>query len=392
MGPFWLACRTVGSVSVDVNAQAAANRDGVKHRIAIVFGGRNSEHGISCVSAGNVLAAIDRTAYEVVAVGIGRDGGWRLAPDDPQRYTIVDGVTPEVPTEGEQVMLAPDPTVGGLVTAAGTVIPIDVVFPVLHGAGGEDGAIQGVCELAGLGLVGSGVAASAVCMDKLRTKAAAAAAGIPTGDFVGITDYDWNHRREEVLERVEALGVPIFVKPARAGSSVGISKVVDAADAIAAIEHARSFDRRVIVEAAIVGAREIECGVLGTPSGPIVSECAEIEVLGDHEFYDFQAKYIDGSARTTVPARISDRDRETIRQLARSTFLALGCEGMARVDVFLLPDGTVLLNEPNSIPGFTSSSMYPVVWQAAGVDYPALIDALVADAVRRAARPEVSPG
>ena len=196
----------------------------------------------------------------------------------------------------------------------------------------------------------------------------------------------------EVLDAVAALGLPVFVKPARAGSSVGIERVTEAAGVPLAIDHARGYDRRVIVEAAVVGGREIECGVLGTPDGPIVSECAEIEVLGDHEFYDFEAKYLDDSARITVPAELSPQDREAIRTLARDTFVALGCEGMARVDVFLLPDGTVLLNEPNTIPGFTSTSMYPVVWQAAGVAYPDLIDALIRDALRRAATPEVSPG
>lgn len=377
---------------MDSQARESTRSVGAKHRIAIVFGGQSSEHGISCVSAGNVLAAINRDVYDVVAVGIGRDGAWRLSPDDPTRYRIVDGQVPEVPAAGERVMLAPDPTVGGLVTESGDVIEIDVVFPVLHGAGGEDGAIQGVCELAKVGLVGSGVAASAVCMDKLRTKAAAVAAGIPTGAYVGVTDQDWRYRRGEAIEQIRQLGLPVFVKPARAGSSVGITKVTDFAGTVAAVEYARRFDRRVIVEAAITEAREIECGVLGTPNGPIVSECAEIEVLGDHDFYDFDAKYIDGSARTTVPARITEAERAVIRDLARNTFLAMGCEGMARVDVFLRSSGDVLLNEPNAIPGFTSTSMYPVVWQAAGVDYPDLIDALIADALLRAASPEVSPG
>ena len=357
-----------------------------------MFGGRSSEHGISCVSAGNVLAAIDRSVYDVVAVGIDRTGAWRLAPDDPSRYRILAGEVPEVPAEGEPVMLVPDPTVGGLVTRSGEVITVDVVFPVLHGVGGEDGSIQGVCELAGLGCVGSGVAASAVCMDKLRTKSAATAAGIPTGRYVAVADHDWRDRRGEVLDAVAALGLPVFVKPARAGSSMGIERVTEAAGVPRAIDHARDYDRRVIVEAAVVGGREIECGVLGTPDGPVVSECAEIEVLGDHEFYDFEAKYLDDSARITVPAELSPQDRAAIRTLARDTFVALGCEGMARVDVFLLPDGTVLLNEPNTIPGFTSTSMYPVVWRAAGVAYPDLIDALIRDALRRAATPEVSPG
>lgn len=359
-----------------------------------MFGGRSSEHGISCVSAGNVLAAIDRTRYDVVAVGIGRDGGWRLAPDEPERYRIIDQQVPEVPAVGESVVLAPDPTVGGLVTRSGEVIELDVVFPVLHGVGGEDGTIQGVCELAGLACVGSSVAASAVCMDKIRTKRAARAAGIPSGDYVGITEHDWSDPalRAGILDDIARLGLPVFVKPARAGSSVGITRVTQQGDVVAAIEAARHHDRRVIVEAAVEGAREIECGVLGTEHGPQVSECAEIEVLGGHDFYDFEAKYLDDSARITVPAKLSDDDREAIRTLARRTFVLLGCEGMARVDVFLLPDGRVLLNEPNTIPGFTSTSMYPVVWQAAGVEYAELIDALIVDALRRAAIPEVSLG
>lgn len=360
-----------------------------KKRVAIVFGGRSSEHGISCVSGGNVLGAIDRDRFDVVAIGIGRDGGWRLVPDEPERYRIVDGVVPEVPEVGERVALPADPTVGGLVRADGSVLPIDAVFPVLHGAGGEDGTIQGVCELAGLACVGSGVAASAVCMDKIRTKAAAAAAGIPVGAYVPITDGDWRWHRGKVLAEVAEMRFPVFVKPARAGSSVGIAMVKAPADVAAAVEEARAHDRRVIVEEGVVGARELECGVLGTPDGPIASECAEIEVLGDHEFYDFDAKYLDDSARITVPARLTPAEREAVHNMALRTFVAMGCEGMARVDVFLTDDGEVLLNEPNTIPGFTSTSMYPVVWQAAGVGYAELIGRLIDDAIRRAADPEV---
>lgn len=362
------------------------------HRVAVVFGGRSSEHGISCVSAGNVLAAIDRDRYDVVAVGIGRDGAWRLAPDEPERYRIVDGAVPEVPAEGQRVMLVPDPTVGGLVTADGEVLGVDVVFPVLHGAFGEDGTIQGVCEMAEVALVGSGVAASAVCMDKIRTKAAARAAGLPVGDYVAVTDAEWTEHRAAVLAAIAALGLPVFVKPARAGSSMGITKVVSADRIEAAVDEARRHDRRVIVESAVMDAREIECGVLGGDGGPFVSECAEIEVLGPHDFYDFEAKYLDDSARITVPADLTPAEREAIRELAARTFVAMGCEGMARVDVFLLPDGSVLLNEPNTIPGFTSTSMYPVVWQAAGVPYDELISRLIDDALRRRTTPEVSLG
>ena len=363
-----------------------------KHRVAVVFGGRSSEHGISCVSAGNVLAAIDRDRYDVVPVGIGRDGAWRLAPDAPELYRIADGQVPEIPAEGERVMLVPDPTVGGLVTAGGDVLGVDVVFPVLHGPFGEDGTIQGVCEMAGLALVGSGVAASAVCMDKIRTKAAAHAAGIAIGNYVAISDAEWCHHREEMLAAIAALGLPVFVKPARAGSSMGITKVNTVQEVPVAVDAARQHDRRVIVEAAVNGAREIECGVLGGPDGPLVSECAEIEVLGAHEFYDFEAKYLDDSARITVPADLTPGQRTAIRDLARRTFLAMGCEGMARIDVFLLSDDTVLLNEPNTIPGFTATSMYPVMWQAAGVPYDELISLLIDDALRRRATPEVAIG
>lgn len=361
-----------------------------KHQVAILFGGRSSEHGISCLSAGNVLAAIDRDRYDVVAVGIGRDGAWRLVPDDPDRYTIREGQVPEVPATGELVHLAPDPTVGGLIGSDGRVLAIDVVFPVLHGYGGEDGAVQGVCELAGLACVGSGVAASAVCMDKLRTKSAALAAGIPVGPYVAVTDADWRFRSPEVLASVDELGYPVFVKPARAGSSVGISMVHSGADVAEAIEQARRHDLRVIVEAGVTGAREVECGVLGTAEGPTVSECAQIEVSGDHEFYDFDAKYLDGTARITLPAQLTPDERAAVQDLALRTFNAMGCEGMARVDVFVTDDGQVLLNEPNTIPGFTATSMYPALWEASGVAYAALIDALIADALRRAARPEVS--
>ena len=358
-------------------------------RVAVVFGGHSSEHGISCVSAGNVLAALDRSRYEVTAVGITQDGSWCLAADDPQLYAIVDGQVPTLPAGGKRVVLAPDPTIGGLLLDDGSVIEIDVVFPVLHGAGGEDGSVQGVCELAQLPCVGSPMAASAVCMDKLRTKAAATAAGIPVGPYVGITDRQWTHEQERVLAEIEALGMPVFVKPARAGSSVGITKVNALEDVSAAVAEARTHDLRVIVEAA-VSAREIECAVLVTEQGPAVSPCAEIEVLGDHEFYDFEAKYLDTSARISIPANLDPATVERIHQVALDTFAAMGCEGMARVDIFLTDAGEVLLNEPNTIPGFTPTSMYPALWLYAGVAYPRLLDALIADALRRASHPEVS--
>lgn len=371
--------------------EAGVARDPGRPRVAIVFGGRSSEHGISCVSGGNVLGAIDRDKFEVVAVGITREGSWRLVPDEPERYRIKDGVVPAIPDEGTRVHLTPDPTVGGLIADDGRVIAVDVIFPVLHGAGGEDGAIQGVCELAGIAYVGSGIAASAVCMDKIRTKDAALAADLPVGPYLGVPDRTWLADPESVLVAAAKLEFPLFVKPARAGSSVGISKVDSVDGLAAAIEEARRHDRRVIIEQGVVGARELECGVLGTADGPSVSEVAEIEVLGEHEFYDFEAKYLDSSARITVPADLTLAERDAVRTVAARAFTAFGCEGMARVDVFLTAEGQVLLNEPNTIPGFTSSSMYPVVWHAAGLSYPHLIDELIADALRRGASPEVSP-
>lgn len=383
------AVRLIGVPPLNQPGENLRDVDGARLRVAVVFGGHSSEHGISCVSAGNVLAALDRDRYEVIPVGISQDGSWCLAPDDPDLYRIVDGQVPSMPAGGTPVVLAPDPTVGGLRLDDGTVIPVDVVFPVLHGAGGEDGSIQGVCELAQLPFVGSGMAASAVCMDKLRTKAAAVAAGIPVGPYVGITDRQWTDRREVALADIEALGMPVFVKPARAGSSVGITKVHSVDELPAAVEEARTHDLRVIVEAGVV-AREVECAVLATADGLQVSPCAEIRVLGDHEFYDFEAKYIDGSAAITVPAEIDEASAQQVRQVALDTFVAMGCEGMARVDVFLTESGEVLLNEPNTIPGFTPTSMYPALWQAAGLSYSELLDTLINDALRRAGHPEVS--
>lgn len=354
-------------------------------RVALVFGGHSSEHQISCLSAGSILAAIDRRRYRVVAVGITRSGSWQLVSDDPDDYRIVDGELPAIMGNDRPVLLSADPAVGGLIDAAGRRIAIDVVFPVLHGAYGEDGTIQGLCELAGLPFVGSGVAASAICMDKILTKDLLGGAGIPIGAYLGVTDRQWRHSREDVLRRALEMGLPLFVKPARAGSSVGISKVSVAGDLAAAIDAARDHDPRVIIEAAITGGREIECGVLAGTGGdpPQISACAEIEVLGPHEFYDFEAKYLDGSARITVPAVLDDGIRDRIEMIALRAFDTLGCEGMARIDMFVTADGSVLVNEPNTIPGFTATSMYPVVWAAAGVAYPDLLDRLLQDAIGR---------
>ncbi len=363
---------------------------GPRLRVAVVFGGRSTEHAISCVSAGSVLKAIDRDRYDVVPVGITRSGRWVLAADDAAALEIVGGRLPEVDDSGTAVVLAADPTAGGLVVAEAGAVPrvlsaVDVVFPLLHGPYGEDGTVQGLLELAGVPYVGSGVLASALCMDKAMAKVVLAAKGLPVGASELVTDGDWTADRRGSLIRVqESLALPVFVKPARAGSSVGISKVDDWADLAAAVEHARRHDPRVIVEQAVVG-REIECGVLeGLDGGPAeASVCAEIRVVGDHPFYDFEAKYLDDATEFTVPAELPAVVSDRVQARAVEAFEALGCEGLARVDFFLTEAGELVVNEVNTIPGFTPVSMYPRMWAETGLDYPALVDRLLTKAMAR---------
>jgi D-alanine-D-alanine ligase len=358
-------------------------------RVAVVFGGRSTEHAISCVSAGSVLRAIDRDRYDVVPVGISHEGRWVLAADDPDRLAISDGKLPEVDATGTSVMLSGDPAARALVVTEPGDVPralsqVDVVLPLLHGPYGEDGTIQGLLELAGVPYVGSGVLSSAVSMDKAYMKLILAAAGLPVGPHVVVKPREWTLNRAGVREAVAALGYPVFVKPARGGSSVGISKVTAPDELDAAIEIARACDPKVVVEAA-VAAREIECGVLeGLDGGaPEASVPAEIRVTGSHEFYDFEAKYLDDATELDVPADLPKPVAAEVRRLAVAAFDALSCEGLARVDFFVRPDGDVLINEVNTMPGFTPYSMFPRMWQATGVDYPALVDRLIRTALRR---------
>ena len=259
---------------------------------------------------------------------------------------------------------------------------VDVVFPVLHGPWGEDGTIQGLFELAGVPYVGSGVFASAAAMDKAHLKALMRASGIPVGPYEVISDLDWKLNREKTLARVEKLNYPMFVKPCRAGSSVGISKVKNSADLVAAIEIAREHDPKLIVEASMENTREIECGVLGGPDGPRASVLAEIIVREGHEFYDFEAKYVDDSVELSVPAKIDSEVAKRAQEIACAAFTAIDAEGLARVDMFIT--GTeIVINEINTMPGFTPISMFPRMWAESGVDYPTLIDSLISDALRR---------
>ena len=367
-------------------------------RVAVVFGGRSAEHAISCVSAGSVIAALDPERYEVVPVGIATDGRWVLADDD-QPMAITDGGLPEV-SGGTAVSLVGDPEGRGLAVldpgaAVGRALTeVDVVFPVLHGAFGEDGTIQGLLEMAGLPYVGSGVFSSAASMDKEFTKKLLAAAGLPQGDHVVLRDAAGAVCADPAVltapER-ERLGLPVFVKPARAGSSIGITKVADWADFPAAVAAAAAVDPKVIVEAAVPG-REIECGVLVSPGGsPEASVPAEIRLRPGTDWYDFAAKYLDDAVDFDVPADLTPEQTRLVQETARRAYLALDCRGLARVDFFLgtAADGSDLLviNEVNTMPGFTPISMFPRMWAASGVSYPELVDRLIASALTSGSRP-----
>ncbi|MDT7556274.1 MAG: D-alanine-D-alanine ligase [Pseudonocardiales bacterium] len=359
-------------------------------RVAVVFGGRSSEHAISCVSAGSVLGHLDRERFEIVPVGITPEGGWVLGRDDPEALSIQNRQLPAVDSTGTSLTLPADPTLGGLVRLdpgrAGEVLSaVDVVFPVLHGPYGEDGTIQGLLELAGTPYVGAGVLASAAAMDKEFTKKLLAAEGLPVGDVVvlrpGVATLSDAQR--------DTLGLPVFVKPARAGSSVGITKVASWAALPAAIAAAREHDPKVLVEAAVVG-REVECGVLEFPDGSVrASLPAEIRLVGSGEdgsapeFYDFESKYLDDVCEFDIPAKLDDATTERVRELAIAAFTALDCQGLARVDFFALQDGSLVVNEVNTMPGFTPISMFPRMWAVTGVDYPALLATLIETALAR---------
>jgi D-alanine-D-alanine ligase len=370
-----------------------------KVRVAVVFGGRSAEHAISCVSAGSVMAALDPDRYEVVPVGITREGGWVLA-DPGQRLAITDGRLPEV-TGGTAVSLVGDPAGRGLAVlepaaAIGAALTeVDVVFPVLHGAYGEDGTIQGLLEMSGLPYVGSGVFASAASMDKEFTKKLLTAAGLPQGDHVVLRDASGAVCPDPtVLDEAarERLGLPVFVKPSRAGSSIGITKVTDWAQFPEAVATAAAVDRKVIVEASVPG-REIECGVLAAPDTglPEASLPAEIRLRAGVDWYDFAAKYLDDSVDLDVPADLTPEQTAAVREASCRAFLAMDCRGLARVDFFLgtAPDGsdTLVINEVNTMPGFTPISMFPRMWAASGVTYPELVDRLIATALASGSRP-----
>jgi D-alanine-D-alanine ligase len=366
---------------------------GGKVRVAVVFGGRSAEHAISCVSAGSVIGALDPDRYDVVRVGITPDGRWVLAEPD-QSLAISDGTLPEV-AGGTAVSLVGDPGGRGLaVLEPGAAIgpaltEVDVVFPVLHGAYGEDGTIQGLLEMAGLPYVGSGVFASAASMDKEFTKKLLASAGLSQGDHVVLRDAAGAVCADpDLLDEAarKHLGLPVFVKPSRAGSSIGITKVSDWAQFPEAVATAAAVDPKVIVEASVPG-REIECGVLAARGGglPEASLPAEIRLRPGVDWYDFSAKYLDDSVDFDVPADLTPEQTAAVQEASRRAYLAMDCQGLARVDFFLGTDADgrdrLVINEVNTMPGFTPISMFPRMWAASGVNYPDLVDRLVATAL-----------
>ena len=373
-------------------------------RVGVLYGGRSGEHEVSLASAAAVFANLDRTRYEPVAIRIEKDGRWALADRPPTTISAaevieqarLDAARPS--RSGREVHLMARPSEETILSidrrssrnedgqAVVTGLNLDVIFPVLHGPYGEDGTIQGLLELANVPYVGAGVLASAVGMDKGIMKVVFAAAGLPVCPYRVVLRHDWQRQRDEIAAELEkALQYPMFVKPANLGSSVGISKAKSRPTLIEAMNLAGSFDRKIVVEAAVPNAREIECAVLGNDA-PEASKPGE--VIPSREFYDYEAKYIDEGSRTIIPADIGPRTEAEIRRLSILAFKAIDCAGMARVDFLLSPD-TIFVNEVNTIPGFTTISMYSKLWAATGVDYPTLLDRLIALALERHAEKQL---
>jgi D-alanine-D-alanine ligase len=354
-----------------------------KIRVGVIFGGRSGEHEVSLRSAEAVINAMDKSKYEIVPIGITKQGRWLMSKDATALFpqAVLDA------SEPSEVTIIGDPTRRGLMhlenSTSGGILsePLDVVFPVLHGTYGEDGTIQGLLDMAGVPYVGNGVLASAAGMDKIVMKRLFIAAGLQVAEYEYFLRSAWQADSSRILDGIEArLGFPVFTKPANLGSSVGISKSGNRAELVEAIDDAARYDRRVIVERAISG-REIEISVLGNDN-PIASLPGE--VIPGHEFYDYEDKYIDNLSKTIIPAELPDATIELIQKNAIIAFQAIDGAGLARVDFFVENEtGRVIINEINTMPGFTSISMYAKMWQASGVGYAELIDRLIALAIER---------
>lgn len=367
--------------------EAAAD---ARPRVLLLFGGRSSEHPISCVTAAGVLHAADRQRWDVVPVGVARSGLWSHDELDVASFRLDGDALPEVPEPEAPVSLRalPEGTVELTAADGSSLGPVDVVFPLLHGPWGEDGTLQGMFESLGLPYVGCGVLASAVGMDKHFMKVAFQAAGLEVGPWETITARDWARDPEAALARAGALAYPLFVKPARAGSSFGITRVTEPAGLRAAVEEARRFDPKVVVEAGIVG-REIECAVLdghgaAAPRASLPGEIVVAHDEGETQFYDFESKYQDtGTTQLSCPAELPEEEIERLRALAIRAFEAVDGSGLGRCDFFFTPDGRWVVNEINTMPGFTPISMYPAMWERTGLSYDDLISELLDLALER---------
>lgn len=372
-----------------------SHQEHTRPRVMLLFGGRSGEHAISCATAAGFLRAIDRTTWDVIPVGITEDGVWVKVPDDPTLFEFRDGQPQSVPVSESRVVM--DQATGRLLEVTYSEVDVssivsvndlgrvDVVLPLLHGPYGEDGTLQGLFDLAGQKYVGCGVMSSAISMDKHLTKTVLHNAGINVGRWELVTKAQWNTDPDTCVSRIGQLGLPLFVKPCRAGSSLGITRVDDAADLRVAIEEAQKYDPRVIVEAAFPG-REIECGVLQMPDGSVSTAPLGEIVIPEGGFYDYESKYFETEAiGLECPAQIDPVVEMSIRQTAADAFEALACEGLARVDFFYDPNtGQIAINEVNTMPGFTPYSMYPQMWERAGVSYPDLITHLLDVALTKA--------
>ena len=370
-----------------------------KLRVGVIYGGRSGEHEVSIASAAAVFQNLDAQRYEPIAIRIEKDGRWTLAERPPALLSaadVIEAARTQPADAGREAHLVAHPGVDTLLTIDRTNrhrevvsgLALDVVFPVLHGPYGEDGTVQGLLELANVPYVGAGVLASAVGMDKAVMKLVFAARGLPICDYEVVLKRDWQRDARGVLHAiVNRLGFPVFVKPANLGSSVGISKAKHAAELRDAIALAAEFDRKIVVEAAVPRAREIECAVLGNDD-PEASVPGEI--VPSREFYDYEAKYLDERSTLLIPAPLTDAQHEDVRRLALAAFKAIDGAGMARVDFLLAGDSGVLyLNEANTIPGFTTISMYSKLWAASGLTYPRLLDRLIALALERHAEKQL---
>ncbi|MFL6279959.1 MAG: D-alanine--D-alanine ligase family protein [Vicinamibacterales bacterium] len=369
-----------------------------KLRVGVLYGGRSGEHEVSLASAAAVFANLDRARYEPIAIRIEKDGRWAIADRPPTTVSAAEVIeqarleAARPSRSGREVHLIARPSEETILSidrrsshddeghAVVTGLNLDVIFPVLHGPYGEDGTMQGLLELANVAYVGAGVLASAVGMDKAVMKVVFAAAGLPVCPYRAVLRHEWQASRDTIAADLEkALGYPMFVKPANLGSSVGISKAKTRPELMDAMDLAGAFDRKIVVEAAVPAAREIECAVLGNDD-PEASVAGE--VIPSREFYDYEAKYLDQGSRVIIPATLGPKTAAEIQRLSILAFKAIDCAGMARVDFLLSPE-KIFVNELNTIPGFTTISMYSKLWAASGIDYPVLLDRLVALALER---------